>query len=57
MAMLLIVVFCCILLIGGIVTFKYLQVRRVRQEKKMMLEQRLEHLIYTNKHEKNEPSD
>lgn len=57
MTVLMIVVFCCILLIGVVVTFQYLQVQRVRQEKKVMLEQRLEHLIYKNKNEKNESSD
>lgn len=60
MFMLIIVIVCFVAIFGGIGLLKFLRVQKVRKERKVVLEKRLEHLIQTNKHkspqDKNESS-
>ncbi|MDM5249889.1 MULTISPECIES: hypothetical protein [unclassified Lysinibacillus] len=45
-----------VIIIGSFILMCILQLRKERKEKKMILEQRLEHLLQSNKKRKNESS-
>ncbi|MDM5230033.1 hypothetical protein [Lysinibacillus pakistanensis] len=60
MFMLIIVIICFVAIFGGLGLLKFLRVQKVRKERKVVLEKRLEHLIQANKYktlqDKNESS-
>ncbi|KOS63956.1 hypothetical protein [Lysinibacillus sp. FJAT-14222] len=46
-----IVIISSVVIVGGLFLLRFIQIRQERKEKKMFLEQRLEHLIHANKKE------
>jgi len=53
----LIIVIVVLIIISGFFLLRFFKIKKIRNEKKMLLEQRLDHLLQSNKNEKNESSD
>jgi hypothetical protein len=52
----LIIIIAAVTIILGFFLLRFFKIQKIRKEKKMLLEQRLDHLIQSNKNEKNESS-